>query len=225
MEPHYTTTPARARTDVRAGAPVPPETGPAPITVGRVRRLGLGLAAGTLIWAVTIFLFDPSADGTAGRIGDLGGLAFQIGLFGLLTVQSRTGATGTSRTSVIMLRTEAVLLALASVWSLLHAILPEAAGDGVLLGVLDLFWPLSMLGMFVISVKLLLARRWRGLLRWWPLVAESWGVVTVPAYALVGDAASRWVGGGHLLVGYTVLGLLLARRPEDALPELEAADS
>ncbi|TQS26673.1 hypothetical protein [Microbispora sp. KK1-11] len=223
MEPHFTTTPARARTDVRAGTAV--RGGPAPISEGGVRRLGLGLAAGTLIWVVTIFLFDPSAGGTAGRIGDLGGLAFQIGLFGLLAVQSRTGATGTSRTSVIMLRTEAVLLALASVWSLLHAILPEAAGDGVLLGVLDLFWPLSMFGMFVISVKLLAARRWRGLLRSWPLVAESWGVVTVPAYVLVGDAASRWVGGGHLLVGYTVLGLLLALRPGDVLPEREAGDS
>ncbi|WP_182902734.1 hypothetical protein [Microbispora sp. H10830] len=220
MEPHYTTTPARARTDVRGGTPAP--AGPAPITADRVRRLGLGLAAGTLIWVVTIFLFDPSAGGTAGRIGDLGGLAFQIGLFGLLVVQSRTGATGTSRASVIMLRIEAVLLALASMWSLLHAILPEAAGDGALLGVLDLFWPLSMFGMFVISVKLLPARRWRGLLRWWPLVAESWGVVTVPAYVLVGDAASRWVGGGHLLVGYTMLGLLLALRPEDVLPEGEA---
>ncbi|XVQ82133.1 hypothetical protein ACQP2K_25085 [Microbispora siamensis] len=223
MEPHYTTTPARARTDVRGATPVP--AGPAPITVGGIRRLVLGLAAGTLIWAVTIFLFDPSASGTAGRIGDLGGLAFQIGLFGLLHVQSRTGAAGTSRGAVIMLRIEAVLLALASVWSLLHAILPEAAGDGLLLGVLDLFWPLSMLGMFVISVKLLVARRWRGLLRWWPLVAGSWGVVTVPAYALVGDAASRWVGGGHLLVGYTMLGLLLARRPEDAGPERESGDS
>ncbi|KAB8187638.1 hypothetical protein [Microbispora catharanthi] len=166
-----------------------------------------------------------SAGGTLGRIADLGGLAFQIGLFGLLTVQSRTGATGTSRTSVIMLRIEAVLLALASVWSLLHAILPEAAGDGVLLGVLDLFWPLSMFGMFVISVKLLPARRWRGVLRWWPLVAESWAVVTVPAYVLLGGGAPRWVGGGHLFVGYTMLGLLLALRPEDVLPEGEAGGS
>ncbi|MBE3014703.1 hypothetical protein IL992_36835 [Microbispora sp. NEAU-D428] len=225
MEPHYTMTPARARTDVRGSTPVPAQAGPAPITAGRVRRLGLGLAAGTLIWAATIFLFDPSAGGTAGRIGDLGGLAFQIGLFGLLRVQSRTGATGTSGASSIMLRIEAVLLALASVWSLLHAILPEAVGDSVLLGVLDLFWPLSMFGMFVISVKLLVARRWRGLLRWWPLVAESWAVATVPAYVLLGDGAPRWFGGGHLLVGYTMLGLLLARRPEDALPAREAADS
>ncbi|MGV9772755.1 hypothetical protein [Streptosporangium sp. NPDC003464] len=213
MDAHITNTPAKARTDVSPPGTAPAARPPA-IAPGTVRRLGLGLAAGTLIWAVSIFLFDPTAGGTEGRIGDLAGLAFQLGLFGLLAVQMRTRAGGTSRVSAVMLKVEVVLLALASAWSLLHAILPEAAGDGVVLAVLDVFWPLSMLGMFVISVKLVLARRWRGSLRWWPLVAESWGVVTVPVFALLGEAASRWVGGGHLLVGYAVLGLLLAWRPE-----------
>ena len=48
----------------------------------------------------------------------------------------------------------------------------------------------------------------------WPMVAETWAVVTVPTFLLFGDGVARWVGGAHLLVGYAALGLLLARRPE-----------
>jgi hypothetical protein len=79
---------------------------------------------------------------------------------------------------------------------------------------LDVFWPLSMLGMFVIGIKVAVAGRWRGTLRAWPLLTETWAVVTVPTFLIVGEPVSSWVGGTHLLVGYAALGLLLARRPE-----------
>jgi hypothetical protein len=58
------------------------------------------------------------------RITDLTGLAFQLGVMALLTVMMRTQAIGTSRKARIALRVEAVLLSLASIWSLLHAIAP-----------------------------------------------------------------------------------------------------
>lgn len=226
MDPRIATTPARARTDVSAADPVdltePRETAsaqrPAPpattIAVGTVRRLGLGLSLGTLMWAASFFVFGPTAEGVGGRVGDLTALAFQLGLFGLLTVQMRTRAAGISRTARAMLKVEVVLLALASIWSLSHGVLPDGIRDQIWMQVLDVFWPLSMLGMFVIGVKLAFAGRWRGLLRWWPLIAESWAFVTVPAMALFGEGAARWVGGGHLLIGYAALGLLLYLRPE-----------
>jgi hypothetical protein len=71
-----------------------------------------------------------------------------------------------------------------------------------------------MLGMFVIGIKVAFAGRWRGVLRAWPLVAETWAVVTVPAFLILGEPVSSWVGGAHLLVGYATLGALLALRPE-----------
>jgi len=83
---------------------------------------------------------------------------------------------------------------------------------------MDICWPLSMLGMAVIAVKLAVTGRWQGVLRWWPLVAESWAVVTVPSYILLGTEASRWVGGTHLLIGYATLGILLSRNPRLVLP-------
>ena len=112
-----------------------------------------------------------------------------------------------------MLRVEFGLLALATLWTVLHGLVP-AFRDDTWLAVLDAFWPLSMLGMFIISVKIAVTGRWRGVLRFWPLVAESWAVVTVPVFGALGPVAGQYVGGAHLLVGYTVLGLILAKRPE-----------
>ncbi|MGP3962007.1 hypothetical protein ACTWPT_39070 [Nonomuraea sp. 3N208] len=43
-------------------------------------------------------------------------------------------------------------------------------------------------------------------------------MVTVPLFILVGEDASRWVGGGHLLLGYATLGVLLALRPALIIP-------
>ena len=48
--------------------------------------------------------------------------------------------------------------------------------------------------------------------RFWPMVAESWAVVTIPAMGIFGEAAGRYVGALHLLVGYAVLGVLVVSR-------------
>jgi hypothetical protein len=215
MTTNITTAPAKARTDVldaraSVGQVVPDRK---TISQATVRRLGFGLTAGALTWAATVFTVGTVADGMSGRIGDLGGLAFQLGLFGLLTIQFRTLATGITRKAVAMLKVEYVLLGLATVWSVLHATVPTSLQDAPWLVALDVFWPLSMLGMFVIGVKVAFAGRWTGLVRWWPLVAETWAVVTVPSYGIFGATAGQYVGGAHLIIGYAVLGLLLARQP------------
>lgn len=184
------------------------------LSMTSIRRRGLMLTAGAVVWASTIFTFGPTADGVGGRLGDLAGAAFQLGLFALLSVMLASGATGVSRAARVMVRVEYVLLGLATTWSVLHGVLPESMQDAPWLVALDAFWPLSMLGMFVIGVKVALAGRWRGLLRWWPLVAESWVFVTLPAMAVLGETGGAVVGGLHLIVGYATLGVLLANRPE-----------
>lgn len=216
MTTNIMTTPAKARTDVVVDArPAVSQNSQGRLTISQaaVRRFGLGLTAGALTWAATIFTVGMTTDGVDARIADLGGLAFQLGLFGLLTVQLRTRATGITRRAVAMLKVEYVLLSMATIWSVLHATLPSAIQDDAWLVALDIFWPLSMLGMFVIGVKIAFAGRWGGLLRWWPLVAETWAVVSVPAFGAFGDTVGQYVGGTHLIVGYAVLGLLLARQP------------
>jgi hypothetical protein len=206
------TTPALARTDT--GRPAPRATTAPTADRRTVRRLGLALTGGTLAWATSMFVFGPNAEGVGARVGDLTGLLFQLGVFALLTAMLRTGATGASARARAMIRVEFVLLGLASLWSLIHGVAPESVGSSVPVMVLDVFWPLSMLGMFVIGIKVALAGRWKGALRFYPLVAETWAVVTVPTFVILGDGVARWVGATHLLIGYAALGLLLARRPE-----------
>ena len=182
-----------------------------PVTV---RRLGALLAAGTVAWATVsaIYGFDTTSD--VGVVAeDLGGLAFQVGVMGLLHVQMATRATGTKAINRRMLQGERVLLCLAMLWSVAHAALPGQR-SAVWMGVLDAFWPLSMLGMFLIGIKVAVKGRWRGPARAWSLLAETWAVATIPVIAIAGQSAGDIAGVAHLLLGYTVLGLILAARPD-----------
>jgi len=185
----------------------------APITEAGVRKLALGLTAGAATWSAASYVygFNPSTEAGV-MITDLAALAFQLGVLGLVQLQLRTRATGLTRKAVTMLKVERVLLVLAMVWSLVHGLVP-AARDDLWLAVLDVTWPLSMLGMFVIGIKIALAGRWRGPARFYPLVAESWAVVTIPVMGALGATAGDLVGATHLLVGYATLGLLVAARP------------
>ncbi|MFI5491577.1 hypothetical protein [Actinoplanes sp. NPDC051859] len=201
-----TTAPGQARTDV---------TTPALAAAGsrQVRTTGIAVAAGSLIWAASMAAVNPQSTANADiMLTDLGAIPFQLSLFALVTTQLRTAATGTSRVARGMLRVEYGLLSLATLWTVLHGLVPSFRDD-TWLAVLDAFWPLSMLGMFIIGVKIAFAGRWRGLARGWPLVAESWAVVSVPAFGILGAEAGRFVGAGHLLIGYVALGLILALRP------------
>jgi hypothetical protein len=208
------TTPAAARTDGAAEREMSSTTGRPTLSVAFVRWAGLGLTAGAAAFATTFFVYGVAETEIASRISDLGGLALQLGLFGLLTVMLRTGATGTSRLARGMIRFEFGLLSLATIWSVAHALVPDEMRSAIWLAVLDVFWPLSMLGMFVIGIKVAVAGRWTGLLRAWPLVAESWAIVVLPIMGIFGPTVGGPAAGLHLLLGYGILGVLLARMPE-----------
>ncbi|GAA4861494.1 hypothetical protein [Actinomycetospora straminea] len=228
------TTPARVRTDAApAAAPAPAAVSPtAPTeavpTVGSapgsgspgvrapgergLRALGAGLAAGSAFFGVAWLVLGPVADVGSFAI-DAGGIAFQAGVFCLLIALWRTRGTGIGRFGRGVLVTEAVLLAVATVQSFAAA---AARGGqwGTLATVLDPSWPLSMLGMVVVGITVAVVGRWRGALRVWAPVAGSWLVVGLVGGMLLPASFQGIVIGGHFLLGYTVLGLLLAVRPE-----------
>jgi hypothetical protein len=184
------------------------------LSAGAVRRLGTGLSVGTLAWAASLAVYGPNPDpgNTAGVVAvTVGAFAFQIGVYLLLAIQARTGAIGSGRFARTFIVVEHVLVA-GAILNTLDPALPFLRGT-VWHGIFDACWPLSMLGMFAIGVRIAIKGRWRGVLRFWPLVAESWAVVVIPTYALA-PAAAGFVGGAHLVVGYATLGALLARRPE-----------
>jgi hypothetical protein len=203
------TTPAPARTDL-AAAP----RGAASASVRQVRRAGIAVVAGAGSWAVANAALGttPPAGTWQAVVVNLAAVAFQIGLMFLVAVQMRTGAIGTGRLARRLLHVEHVLLGLATVSSLLWALTPGLYGTPVF-AILDVFWPVSMLGMAAIGVRIAIAGRWTGVARFWPMVAESWAPVTVPTAFLL-PAMTQYVGAAHLLIGYVVLGVILATRPE-----------
>lgn len=202
------TEPVPARTDVRD---LP--QAPAAISVRGVRALGLALTAGAAAWATSMFTVGNNPTDSLGlTISDVTGGFFQLGLFALLAIQVRTRATGLTKVARGMLVVEHVLLTVATVWSFLHAV--PALRDAVWLIPMDVFWPLSMLGMAVIGVKILFAGRWKGVGRVWPAVAESWAVVSVPAFGIFGSPVADYIGGTHLVIGYVTLGVILMLRPQ-----------
>lgn len=189
------------------------------IDTRQVRLLGMAVSGGALVWAVSHVTVGANPDTYVGIcLRELSALLFQLGVFALLRVQLRTRATGTSRAALAMLQVEHVLLALATLWTVLYGVSFAASlpwRDASWLAVLDGFWPLSMFGMALLGIPLALAGRWRGAARFWSLVAQSWAVVVVPTFVVVGPGRlTDLLAAGHLVVGYVVLGLLLVLRPQ-----------
>lgn len=198
-------TPAPARSDVAT----------ATATAGAARPFlvhGRVLSAGAAAWAVSTAVFGLNNESTlALALTGLGAALFQVGLLFLLRVLWRTRALGEGRISRVVLRVEALLVGLAIGSTVADAIqVSDLSHPGW--AVLDAFWPFSMLGMFLIGIRIAIAGRWHGLSRFWPVVAESWAVVVIPTLGLFGETAATWVAAGHLLVGYTVLGVLVSRK-------------
>ena len=149
------------------------------------------LTVGALAWAGTMACrrHRPAAH-ARGAFG-LGSGLFQVGLLFLLRTLWRTQALGEGRLARFVLRFETVAVALAIGSTFVDAIGLRPRPAGWL--VLDAFWPLSMLGMFLIGIRIAIAGRWKGLSRFWPMVAESWAVVTIPAMGIFGEiAATSW---------------------------------
>ena len=192
-------TPTPARSDV----PAAPTHGPA----HPFRRQGLLITTGALTWAAAIAVLGLDGE----RLEHAASGVFQLGLFALVSVLWRTQGLGEGRLARAAIRAEVVLLSGAFASSL-----GAAAGVDDLdqLGwiLLDACWPLSMLGMFLVGIRVAVAGRWKGLSRWWPMVAESWAVVTIPAMIIGGDTGAQVVGSLHLVLGYGLLGLIVARK-------------
>ena len=202
--------PAPARTDAPSTLGTPPR--PAPTAL--VRAGGLAMAAGAAAWAAGTLVYDldPVTDDYS-WVYKLSSLLFQLGLVALVAVQLRTRATGAGRLAQGFLHAEHALLALAIASSLQWLLAPDLSEDAFWVA-LDLFWPLSMLGMAAIGIRIAIAGRWRGAARVWPAIAETWALVMFPAMALVSEETTTYISAGHLLLGYTTLGLILAVRPD-----------
>lgn len=201
-------TPATARTDVRRSDIAPGAAGPA----HPFRGHGTVLTIGAVSWAVTQVLWGLDPHGAREEaVYSLTSGSFQVGLLCLLRVLWRTQALGEGRVARFFIRLVFGMVVLA---------IGSTAADGLGLTdmdqlgwiLLDMFWPLSMLGMFGIGIRIAIAGRWHGASRFWPMVAESWAVVVIPTMGIFGDDVATAVSFLHLCLGYGVLGQIVARK-------------
>lgn len=205
-------TPAPARTDVLHHR-TPARTPHRPYRVH-----GSMLSVGAVSWALSMVVLGGAAGPLEGDrfesvVFGLGSGLFQVGLLFLLRALYRSQALGTGRVARTFLRVETVFVLLAMASTTVDALgISDLDQAGWLM--LDAFWPFSMLGMFGIAIRIAVAGRWMGVSRYWPLVAESWAIVVIPTLGIFGEGVSGVVAIVHLLVGYTVLGQIVARKTE-----------
>ena len=209
-----TKTSAPARSDVTTSAPARP-TPTVPLTQRPYFRHGTMLTVGALAWSSMIVVFGLNSEGTAYQYAhNASAFLFQVGVLSLVRALWRSNAIGSGRAARTVLRIEAGALALAMA-STASDFFGLTNLDNPASLALDMFWPISMLGMFLIGIRIAVAGRWQGLSRFYPLVAESWAVVTVPTMGIFGEGVARWVGAAHLVIGYAVLGQIVARKQAD----------
>ncbi|MGZ5404557.1 MAG: hypothetical protein ACXWDL_07895 [Nocardioides sp.] len=198
--------PAPARSDVVTTAPTGATAHRPYLVHGRM------LSIGAVAWSVSVLLAGPDPDSSLGLVVfGIGSGLFQVGLLFLLRALWRSQALGDGRIARAALRVETVFVGLAMASTFVDMIAVSDLSKPYW-AMLDAFWPFSMLGMFLIGIRIAIAGRWTGASRFWPMVAESWAVVTIPAMVIGGELAGQLVGAGHLLVGYAVLGVLVARK-------------
>jgi hypothetical protein len=184
----------------------PPPTAP-------FRAHGTLLLVGAVSWAASqlaVGTLDPEGDRASLLVFGAGSVLFQLGLLALLRVLFVSRALGPGRLARAVLRVESVLVGLAIASTTVDA-LGVSDLDRAGWALLDATWPLSMLGMFLIGVRVAVAGRWRGPKRYWPLVAESWALVVMPTIGNAGESVATGVSVALLLVGYAVLGGLVSR--------------
>lgn len=178
---------------------------------------GTLLAAGALTVAVGLpAIGDRQGADVISVAAGAGALLFQVALLALLALQdceqAMTRPGGSGRIARVGYRIEAVILLGAMCSTILDAF--WLIHGSVLWAVFDACWPLSMLGMVVIGIRVAIAGRWQGWLRWQTLFAQSWLLWGLPLSAL--GVVGLYVGAAQIVVGYGVLGGLLALRAPQA---------
>ena len=136
----------------------------------------------------------------------MGGV-YQVGLVALLLAMRGTWATGMGRVGRWVLNAEIAAVVLAIAWTIPFAFDANRPHTAVLT-VLDVFWPLSMVGLVAVGVLLARAGRWPAPARHLPLAASMLILVDI-ALAVTGidDWTQVVVRSVYFAVAYAMVGL------------------
>jgi hypothetical protein len=173
-----------------------------------VRLGGAVIVALVAAFAVVINLPWPVGAGTP-LPGDIASVGFQASTLLLLLIMWRTGAVGDSVgwRSIGAAATAIVIAAMAAQFI-------PVSGEAEQLA--ELTWFIAMIGIFVVSVGVVAAGRWRGPARYLPLASQSWPLVVFPVMMLTDNAENpSWFAMiSSVVVTQLLVGLTLAIRPQ-----------
>jgi hypothetical protein len=176
-----------------------------------IRALGVLIAAGAIIWSVGWLQAGVRPMGPDGMpINDQVEIwtsgVFQLGALALLLIMRATRATGMTRAGRWILNAEIVAMVLAIAWTIPY-LFDANRPSNLLITVLDVFWPLSMVGLIAVGVMVFHARRWPSPVRYLPLVASLIIPVDIVVALLGVDPwAEIVIRSAYLSVSYTLLG-------------------
>lgn len=177
-----------------------------------IRFCGLLTMMGAIAWSYGWLQAGVMPEGVNDQIEIWMSGLFQLGLVALLAVMRATDATGTTRVSRIVLNAELVALALAIGWTIPFLFDANRPHTPVLV-VLDAFWPLSMVGLIVVGVFVLRARRWPSPVRYLPLAASLLiPVDIILSVAGLSPQGQTVVRSAYLAFAYSLLGLFVIRQ-------------
>jgi hypothetical protein len=177
-----------------------------------IRALGVLIALGAIIWSIGWLQAGVRPIGPDGMpINDQVEIwasgVFQLGALALLLIMRATRATGTTRAGRWILNVEIVAMVLAIAWTIPY-LFDANRPTNLLLTVLDVFWPLSMVGLIAVGVMVVRARRWPTPVRYLPLAASLIIPVDI-VVSLLG--VSQWaeivIRSALFSVSYTLLGI------------------
>lgn len=173
-----------------------------------IRSLGALVALGGVLWGLA-WVLSPSEQGDNSQVEIWASGIFQLGLLALLVVMWFSHATGMGRVGRGLLAAEVVAVVLAFAWTVPYLVDANRPTTGVLV-VLDVFWPLSMLGLIIVGALVVRAARWPVPLRYLPLVAGLLIPVDI-SVAWAPDGVRNAVMGAYLAASYGLLGISMIR--------------
>lgn len=193
---------------------VHPEGATGAYSPGRVRTAGLLLAGGAAAWAVgTTIVGDRIQEGIH-VLDTVTGMAFVVGVAALawLVLTTRACGTGVGRAIPVVL-----LALLAGAFTVNAASLGYATHEEfpLPLMILDAAWPLGQLFVLVMGIAVAVVGRFRGSVRWQPLLCGLWFPVSMLAHLALGSTGSVRVSAAWLVLAHVALGVRLLLRPAD----------
>lgn len=180
------------------------------MTPTMIERCGAGVIAGAVLWGTGMLVAGPLEDDELHRAELAGSLAWQLGILSLVAVLHSTRATGSGALGRALLSVQTVLILLAGVWTVAHLVDPDRAAEGLLVA-LDLCWPLGMLWLLIVAIRVAVVHRWTGRARWAPLVAKAWVLVAIASLALLPDWPAIVANAVAMAALYGYLGWVVAR--------------